>query len=656
MKKSSSVSEPLIPASVSLPEMTLKVIIISIILAAVLAAADAYLALKIGTTIAASIPASVLAMGILKLFKKSNVLESNMIQTAASAGEGVAAAMAFVLPALIITKIWKGFPYWETVIITVLGGILGVLFSVPLRRILFSIPTLRFPEGTAVGNVLRVSTTGGKHLRFLGMGAGVGGLISFVQSGLKIIADEWEAWTYVGKTAFGFGIGFEPALIASGYIIGFQVGISFLVGIIVGWVVILPSIGFIYGMPAAGSAYDSIMTIWSTQLRYVGVGVLLVGGIWTLITLIKPVLQGFKESVQASKRKNLPAGHQISRTERDIPFSWILLLSFVCVALIFFAVCQYFFRSGLHYSPEYLLFAALCVIVFIVIVGFLLSTLCGYFAGLIGSTNSPLSGMIIISILVLGGLFLALFHTNDLVEVGKLTALVLFITAIVTAIPSISLENIQDLKSGQMVGATPWKQQIVLMIGILASSLVIAPVLNLLFNAYGMGGVFPHSGMDPSQTLAAPQANLMATITKGVLTRDINWTMVVTGAIVAVVAIIVDEILKRRGKRFIVLGMGLAIYLPFLIPASIFIGTLINQLVKMKKKTHEESHNGTLLACGLVAGSALMGVFLAIPFVIAGNSDALSVVSAHFAPFAVVIGIVVTIAWCYWLYRIALKG
>ncbi len=654
MKKTSSVDEPLIPASVSLPELTLKVIIISILLAAILAAADAYLALKIGTTIAASIPASVLAMGILKFFKRSNVLESNMIQTAASAGEGVAAAMAFVLPALIITQIWKGFPYWQTVMITVLGGTLGVLFSVPLRRILFSIPALRFPEGTAIGNVLRVSTTGGKHLKFLGMGAGVGAGISFLQSGLKVIADEWEAWAYVGKTAFGFGIGFEPALIASGYIIGFQVGVSFLVGLIVGWVVILPSIGFIYGMPAASSAYESVMTIWSQQIRYVGVGVLLVGGIWTLLTLIKPVVHGFKESLIASKRSNLSA-RELPRTERDIPFTWILLLSLACIAIIFFATYKYFYHSGLNYSHGYLFFASLCAIVFIVVVGFLLSTLCGYFAGLIGSTNSPLSGMIIISILVLGGLFLLLFHTGNLVEIGKLTALVLIITAIITAIPSISLENIQDLKSGQMVGATPWKQQVVLIIGIVASALVIAPVLNLLFNAYGMGGVFPRPGMDPSQMLAAPQANLMATITKGVLTRDINWAMVLTGAIVAVAGIIVDEILKKRGKRLIVLGMGLAIYLPFLIPASIFIGTLISHIVKLRKKSKEESQSGILLACGLVAGSALMGVFLAIPFVIAGNANALAIVSDNFAPIATVIGIVVTIVWCYWLYRTAMK-
>ncbi|MBS0350658.1 MAG: oligopeptide transporter, OPT family, partial [Proteobacteria bacterium] len=295
------------------------------------------------------------------------------------------------------------------------------------------------------------------------------------------------------------------------------------------------------------------------------------------------------------------------------------------------------------------------VVIFIFVAGFLLSTLCGYFAGLIGSTNSPLSGMIIITILLLGSLFLLMFKGHDPVEISKLVTIILIVTAVVTALPGISLENIQDLKSGQIVGATPWKQQIILMLGIICSALVIGPVLNLLFNAYGMGGVFPRPGMDPSQMLAAPQANLMATIAKGVLVRDINWSMVGVGAVVAVLGIIVDEILKKRGKRFIVLGMGLGIYLPVSIVSSLFIGSLISYLAKRNSKTHHESQSGTLLACGIVAGNALMGVILAIPFVAMGSSDALALVSAHFAPIATVIGAVVTLLICYWLYKISVK-
>lgn len=649
-----SESQPLIPASSNLPEMTFKVIVFSIILAAVLAASDAYLALKIGTTIAASIPAAVLAMGILRFFKNSNVLESNMIQTAASAGEGVSAAMAYTLPALVVTQIWSGFPYWQTVLISIAGGILGVLFSVPLRRILFSIPTLRFPEGTAIGSVLKVSSTGGRHLRYLVQGASVGGLISLFQSGLKLIGDEMQAWMYTGRTVFGFGLSLEPALIAAGYIIGFQVGISFLAGIIVGWVVLLPALGLIYGLPAADSAYDAVMSIWSHQIRYVGVGVLLVGGTWTLLTLLKPIFRGFKQSFAASRRKHLTPEVQLPRTERDIPFSWIIGITAVVSVAIYFLVHNCIVNAGLNYSSGYLVFVSIATVIFIVIIGFLLATLCGYFAGLIGSTNSPLSGLIITSILLLGGLYLLLFKGLAAAEIGKLMTIMLVVTAIVTTLPSISLENIQDLKSGQIVGATPWKQQVILILGVVVSSLVIAPVLNLLFHAYGMGGVFPRPGMDPSQMLPAPQANLMATITRGVLTRDINWAMVGIGALVAVFGIIVDEILKRRGKRFIVLGMGLSIYLPIQIPASIFIGTLISHLAKRGQKPHqEEGQNGTLLACGVVAGSALMGVLLAIPFVMMGSSDALALVSAHFAPIALGIGVIVTLALCYWLYKTA---
>jgi putative OPT family oligopeptide transporter len=649
------IQEPLISASTKLPEMTVRVIIFSIILAAILAASDAYLALKIGTTIAASIPAAVLAMGILRFFKNSNVLESNMIQTAASAGEGVAAAMAFTLPALVITHAWNSFPYWETVLITITGGILGVLFSVPLRRILFNIPTLRFPEGTAVGNVLKVSATGGKHLKYLVQGASAGGIISLIQSGFKIIGDELDAWAYVGKTVFGMSISFEPALIAAGYIVGIQVGVSFLVGIIVGWGIVLPGIAFLHGVPHAASAFDSVMTIWSNQSRYVGVGVLLVGGVWTLITLLRPVINGFKESIAASKRTHVKTGVKLLRTERDIPFSWIVIISSAAAIVIFAIIFEAMAHAGLNYSNIHLLFVSLATVLFIFVAGFLLSTLCGYFAGLIGSTNSPLSGMIIITILLLGSLFLLMFKGQDIVEIGKLVTIILIITAVVTALPSISLENIQDLKSGQMVGATPWKQQIILILGIICSALVIGPVLNLLFNAYGMGGVFPRPGMDPSQMLAAPQANLMATIAKGVLMRDINWSMVGLGAIIAVLGIIVDEILKRRGKRFIVLGMGLGIYLPVSIVSSLFIGSLISYLAKRGAKKENESQSGTLLACGIVAGNALMGVILAIPFVALGSSDALALVSAHFAPIATVIGAVVTILVCYWLYKASVK-
>ncbi len=646
---------PLIPASENLPEMTLKVIFFSLLLTAILAAADAYLALKIGTSIAASIPASVLAMGILKFFKRSNVLESNMIQTAASAGEGVSAAMAFVLPALIITQVWNHFPYWQTVLITLLGGILGVLFSIPLRRILFSIPTLRFPEGTAIGSVLRVSTTGGKQLKFLARGAGVGALLSFVQTGLKVIANDIQLWVATSRTVFGFAIGFEPALLAAGYIIGFNVGISILLGIILGWVIILPTVGLIYGLPPGDSAYGMVMNLWNHHLRYVGVGVLLIGGIWTLISLLKPVVNGFKQSVEASRRnKSLENGEVLPRTERDIPFHWMLLMSVVIAILMFPLIYKAMISSGLPYSHGYLLFVTIVTIAFVLIVGFVLGALCGYFSGLIGSTNSPLSGLIITGILLLGGLYLLLFKVHAAAEVAQLTTMVILITALLTAIPSVAMENIQDLKAGQIVGATPWKQQVILIIGVAVSAFVVAPVLNLLFNAYGMGGVFPRSGMDPTQMLAAPQAGLMATIAKGVLTRELNWVMVLAGAILATIIIIIDHVWEKKKYRFLVLAVGLAIYLPVQIVSTIFLGTLVSYFVKRRQKKsveQQESQTGTLLACGLVAGSALMGVALAIPFVIAGSSNALAIVSGHFEPIAAILGVIALFGLCYWLYR-----
>ncbi|MCX7124579.1 MAG: oligopeptide transporter, OPT family, partial [Gammaproteobacteria bacterium] len=294
--------EPLIPASMKLPELTFKVIILSIILAAIMSAANAYLALKIGMTISASIPASVLAIGILRFFKNSNVLESNLIQTAASAGEGVAAAIAFILPAMIFIHAWRGFDYWETAGVTVFGGLLGVFFSIPLRRVMLNMPTLRFPEGTAVGNVLRVTTenrAGNSHMKRLIQGTSIGALMIFFQTGIQVFSDGIRYWFTAGKSVFGAALGFSPALFAAGYIVGIEVGVSLFTGFVIGWVVVLPIFCAHYGLPQGKDIkdiHDAVMTIWSKQLRFVGVGVMLVGGVWTLIRLIKPVVEGIKLS------------------------------------------------------------------------------------------------------------------------------------------------------------------------------------------------------------------------------------------------------------------------------------------------------------------------------------------------------------------------
>lgn len=658
-------NEPLISAEMSLPEFGLKVFVISVLLAIILAATNIYLALKIGVTISASIPASVLAIGILRFFKNSNVLQSNIIQTAASAGEGVAAAVAFVLPAMLFIKSWTGFPYWETMLITMLGGLLGVIFSVPLRRVMLSMPALRFPEGTAIGNVLRISATGGAQMKLLVQGTAVGGIVSLCQTGFQVLAQSFQAWFYAAGTVIGTGLGLGPALFAAGYIIGIEVGLSLLFGVIVGWSIVLPMLGHFYGVPKESSAYLSAMDLWSQHLRFVGVGVMLVGGIWTLCRLLRPVMEGLKLSFVALKQKAQDA-NLIPRTERDISITWVMGLTVVFSILLLIVLMYYMDASNLFDTTSARWTAGILTIIYVIVIGFMLATVCAYFTGLVGSTNNPLSGILILTVLLLSAIYYVIFYKHLAVYELKIAGIVIMVTAVVATIAAISNENLQDLKAGQMVGATPWRQQIMLGVGVVASALIVGPVLQLLFSAYGMAGIYPHPGMDPSQMLPAPQSSLMASVAMGVLTHHMQWSMIITGGVIAVITIIIDEYLRTKGRALPALAVGLGIYLPPDLMLPIVVGGLISYLVKKnlakkaktmgQEKTHNMMQRGVLLACGLVAGNALMGVILAIPFVLKGSADALALVGKGFAPIANIVGLVAIALICYWLYYTSVKA
>lgn len=659
------VVEPLIPATIKLPELTVRAIIIAIILAVVLAASNAYLALKIGMTISASIPASVMALGILRFFKNSNVLESNIIQTAASAGEGVAAAVSFILPAMIVLHVWKGFSYWETTLVSMLGGVLGVLFSIPLRRVMLDLPQLRFPEGTAIGNVLITSTKKGSFMQYLVYGGSAGAFVSLSQSGFKFLSDTVQAWTFWGNSLLGMSFGLTPATIAAGYIIGIEVGITMLVGLLIGWVLCLPLIGITLGVGSHVSAFTAAMDIWSKHLRFIGVGTMLIGGIYTLLRLLRPVIEGLKLSFATlGKGAGDLSGSRILRTDKDIAIHWVI------ASVLVIAVCLYvlFIRTLLDFhllqvSMVYLLFVTFITLIYVLLIGFILAAICGYFTGLIGSSNNPLSGILIIALILLSLLYLGLFDVNK--APLQVAAVVILIATVVATVASISNENLQDLKAGQMVGATPWKQQVMLGVGVVVSTFIIGPVLDLLFKAYGMAGVFPRAGMDKSQMLAAPQASLMAAVVNGVLLHKLDWDMIFIGFVVAIVIIFVDEFLRRKyNHRLPALAVGLGIYLPPEITTPIILGTFINYLVRRSGKNkvkieadkewqHDLHQRGVLLACGMVAGSALMGVILAILFVMLGSSGAINLVSRGFKPVADILGVIVTLALCYWFYHIA---
>lgn len=664
----SSEENPVISAKdEAVPEITFKGVLLAIFLTIVLGASNAYLALKLGQTISASIPAAIIAMGVLRFFRKHNVLENNIVQTAASAGEGVASAIAFVLPGLLIVGYWSYFKFWETLMITLTGGLLGVMFSVPLRRIMLNYPNLRFPEGTAIGNVLKASATGKAKMKYLINGGLVGGIISLFQSGFKLLSENLPVWGSKGNFLFGITFGFSPALLAAGFIVGIQACIAILVGIVLAWGIGIPLYAHFYGLPAAQNYYDMAMAIRAAHIRYVGVGTMLLGGVWTLTTLLKPIALSLSASLRSLRetRSNNPSGVQawMPRTERDIPAHYVGL-GILILAISAFFLFLHFLNEGAQLSPAVRYGISAFGAFYLLIVGFLLASVCAYLTGLVGITNNPLSGLILgstlITALALYPVFGHLMHTDP--AVAKIAiSIILIITTVVGLATVISGENLQDLKAGRIVGATPWKQQIMLLIGVAVSACVVGPVLELLFKAYGIAGVFPHPNMDPTQMLGAPQSALVSAVAQGVFNHSLPWVDISIGIGIAFIAIFIDEWLKKRNMRLPILAIGIGIYLPPDVTTAVVIGGILNQVCKVAMKRRGKTdmehsfERGTLLACGLVAGAALMGVLVAIPFALKGSTDVLRLVPAGFAPIAYALGLAAMIFILTWLYRTTVR-
>lgn len=659
--------KPLIPPETKLPEITFKAVIISILLAVILCASNAYLALKVGVTVAASIPAAVISMGILRFFKNSNVLESNLAQTAASAGEGMASVATFVLPALLILGYWQSFHFLEMAFLILVGGMAGVLFAVPLRQVFLKLPGLSFPEGTAIGTVLRARSSGNTQLKYLAQGGIVGALIGLFQTGFKLLADHLPLWFKTSSnTLFGITLGFDPVLLGAGYIIGIRACLAMFCGTLIAWIIGIPILSHIYALPAEGSAEDLVMSLWSAHLRYMGVGTMLVGGVWTLITLFRPIIKGIHQSMQQMRALKY-TNQTMLRTEFDMPMSVVIggLIFITCLA---FVSIFYF----LHWSPLpisntlALIISVICTACFLVF-GFISIIIAGYLVGLIGSTNSPVSGLLIINVILLGLILFSLIGLQlDLSQVTYQKAtvgIIIFVVSMIGFAFIITSENIQDLKAGHMVGATPWKQQLMMAIGVLVSACVIGPVLQLLLDAYGMGGVMPRADMNPAEMLPAPQAGLIAALLKGIITHQLPWDMLIVGCIVGIGFILFSEFSKRRfGFTFPVLAVGLGIYLPpqFITPT--VLGGLIHFLVNRPQNAPTAEHvsdNGSqrciLVACGLVAGAALMGVILAVPFVITSNTDALRLINERFTIFTEFAALIIPLGIGLWLYRIGTK-
>lgn len=664
---------PIIPAHVKLPEITLRVIILGTILTIILAAANAYLGLKVGTTVSASIPAAVISMGILRFFRNANILENTMVQIMASVGESLTAGIAFILPALIILHVWDNFNYWQTVITALLGGSLGILFTIPLRRALLQDKSLRYPEAIAIGNVLKASEAKEEgDLKSLVLGGIIGAAIALFQTGFQVLTDSFTYWVKTSKAVLGFGLGLSPALIAAGYIVGVNVAISLLVGISIGWLAGIPLLSMTYGFSEADSAKKIAIAMWRGHVRYIGVGTMLVGGMWTLCTLFKPVVHSMAASFASIKAIRLGQKSQTLRTEKDIPIHYVFLAGLILLIPIFIMIACTIIPDNAAISSGLRYFIAAFSTIYILVGGFIFCSIMAYFAGLIGSTNSPVSGLLVSALLVICLVFMGLFSLQDWSnETKEMIGSVVAIGSLVVigAALSISNDTMQDLKVGEIVGATPWKQQVMLILGVAVSSFVIPPILQLLYHAYGIGGVFPRPDMDPAQMLAAPQAGLMATVAKGAFSHQLEWNMIGIGAAIAVVCVIIDEFLKKNyATRLPVLAVGLGIYLPLDSSVPVVIGGFLSYIVhnKLHKmynihdaaqllKVSAHQHKGLLLTCGIVAGASLMGVLIAIPFALKESTDALRIMPEAYMSFADILSLMVTFALCAWIYRVVTK-
>ena len=633
----------------SLPEITVKAFILGVLLSMILAAANAYLGLFAGMTVSASIPAAVVSMGVLRLFRKSNILENNIVQTAASAGESLAAGVIFTLPALVILGYWDGFGgknfLWIT-IISAFGGLLGVLFTIPLRRSLIVEGELQFPEGIATAEVLETGQEGGKGVWTIAKASLVGGLFKLSAKGIGLWPEAIEGARGVGGTIIYGGSNLSPALLSVGYIVGLNIAILIFLGGVLNWYIAIPICAAFSDAAADGNAVDRAYSIWSSQTRYIGVGAMLIGGLWTIFKMRGSLLSGIKSGLKAY-RSMTHEKVEIERTEKDMPMKWVLILIIGSIIPLFLVYQLFVMKVSI----------SLPMAVVMLIAGFLFSAVAGYMAGLVGSSNNPISGITIATIVVSSLLLLLLMGKGA--ENGPAAAII--IGSVVCCAAAIAGDNMQDLKAGRIVGATPWKQQVMQIVGTLSGAIVIAPVLMLLHKAYGFKG---QEGA-ASDALSAVQANLMASVAKGVFKGDMPWNFAYIGMAVAAAIIAMDFVLEARKSTFRmpVLAVAIGIYLPLELATPIFAGGIIHWIIsgfhKRRNTAHEQieksNRNGLLFASGLITGEALMGILIAIPIVILKQFDINLPIIKHIfgktMPFGGWLGTVLLIGVAYWLYK-----
>ena len=661
-----------------LPELTFRGMLLGVLITIIFTASNVYLGLKVGLTFSSSIPAAVISMAILRFFKDSNVLENNMVQTQASAA-GTLSAVIFVLPGLLMLGYWQGFPYMQTLLLCACGGCLGVLFTIPLRRAMVVNSDLPYPEGRAAAEILKVgsqnhgdsakqSASGMKEIVSGGIFAGI---ISLFTNGFHYLAGEMSFWFGVGRGVTQFPLGFSTALLGAGFLIGISSGIAILVGMIIAWGGFVPYLTNVLPMGDAKSVESFAMAVWKEKVRFIGAGCIGIAAIWTLITLAKPIVEGMRISVQNMKM----SGEERETHRMDTDMSTKSVLGVFILILIGLVFTFWDFVSVVPISAGLMWTLVVVGIVVALLIGFFVAAACGYMAGLIGTSASPISGIGILATIIssLVVYFIAaennLFATQEGVQFA--TAMAIFMTSVVIAIASISNDNLQDLKTGQLVGATPWRQQIALLLGSVAGAIAIAPVLNLLYQAYGFTGALPRAEMDPNAALSAPQATLMTTIAQGIFSSSMDWDYILIGVCVGVVAIIVNLILKSTTASLTLppLAVGMGIYLPPTLEVPLIIGSFISYFVgrylvaraKMRAgeladyDVEQSNRRGVLFASGLIVGESLIGVIIAVIIVLSvttgGGEAPLELVGPEFESTAQWLGLLAFIFAGLYLVR-----
>jgi putative OPT family oligopeptide transporter len=622
-------------------ELTIRGIILGAVLTVILTAANVYAGLKIGLTVATSIPAAVISMAVLKAFRDSTIQENNIVQTIASAA-GTLSAIVFVLPGLVMIGWWTGFPYWLSVAVIAIGGILGVMYSVPLRRALVTGTDLPYPEGIAAAEVLKVgSGIGGAEENRRGLmlivWSSIASALFYALAQTRLLAAEAAKAFKVGSGATAVSGSLSMLLIGVGHLVGLTVGIAMFIGLLISWVFLVPHYTSLAGIPIGTGLDEFVGSVFVNKVRFIGAGTIGIAAIWTLLKILGPIVSGIRSAVAANVERKAGRGGALPITERDLPIG--IVAGTIVVLMLPIGLLLYSFASTdpIASNPTATIIFS---IIYILIAGVVIAAVGGYMAGLIGASNSPISGVGILSVVGIALILAALFPNATGAMSQSLVAFALFVTAVVFGVATISNNNLQDLKTGELVGATPWRQQVALILGVIFGAIVIPPVLDLLNAAFGFQGA---PGAGPN-ALAAPQAALISAIAQGLLSGNFDWWLIVIGAGIGIVVIIIDEVL-RKAKRGALppLAVGMGIYLPMaltlLIPIGALLGWFYDKWAARTSNPEFAQRMGVLLATGLIVGESIMGVVYAA-IVATTRADApLALVASN--PWAVPLGIVI---------------